>query len=239
MEVSNPFCGVIRGSNKTLVFDINSIQNKLAHSEIQTPSTKAFQHQQLLRQKNYQSDVVREAMMQPFKPPSALPRPQPTAQPAPLSRKPPVYQPPSQDRVESHTFSISSRASVYDFRKGSGGAERSVRRAARPLTPIKETEEAKVVPPSRSVFADPDNGILFLNNGLKIMNPVNAKTPPPPLWGEVLEEENYDPSEEFYDHEKAERERKRRLQMEQKKGKRLKKKVVYVYESDSDDDKKH
>ena len=30
------------------------------------------------------------------------------------------------------------------------------------------------------------------------------------MWGEILEEENYDPSEEFYDHEKAIVEGKRR-----------------------------
>jgi hypothetical protein len=42
------------------------------------------------------------------------------------------------------------------------------------------------------------------------VNPINAKTPPPPLWGEILEEENYDPNEEFYDHERAEMERRRR-----------------------------
>ena len=46
---------------------------------------------------------------------------------------------------------------------------------------------------------DPDNQIMFLDNGSRIVNPINAKTPPPPMWGEALEEENYDPSEEFYD----------------------------------------
>ncbi len=70
------------------------------------------------------------------------------------------------------------------------------------------------------------------------MNPTNAKTPPPPLWGEILEEENYDPNEEFYDHERALAEMKRRKTMEEKRkqfeGKKLKRKVVYVYESDSD-----
>ena len=68
------------------------------------------------------------------------------------------------------------------------------------------------------------------------MNPVNAKTPPPPLWGEILEEENYDPNEEFYDHERAEMERRRRNQMEEKRkrleGKKLKRKVIYVYEDE-------
>lgn len=98
-----------------------------------------------------------------------------------------------------------------------------------------------MIPPSSravSTIGDPDNQILFLNNGYRIVNPINAKTPPPPMWGEILEEENYDPSEEFYDHDKAEAELRRREQMEEKKkrfeGKKLKRKVVYVYESDSD-----
>lgn len=29
------------------------------------------------------------------------------------------------------------------------------------------------------------------------------KTPPPPIWGEPVEEDFFDPNEEFYDHEKA------------------------------------
>ena len=33
------------------------------------------------------------------------------------------------------------------------------------------------------------------------------KTPPPPMWGEVIEEDLYDPNEEFYNHTKAEEER--------------------------------
>jgi hypothetical protein len=73
-------------------------------------------------------------------------------------------------------------------------------------------------PASRAIstIADPDNQILFLDNGSRIVNPTNLPTPPPPMWGEILEEENYDPSEEFYDHDKAEAERKRRAQMEEK-----------------------
>jgi hypothetical protein len=53
------------------------------------------------------------------------------------------------------------------------------------------------------VLSDPDNGILFLDNGHKIRNPENQKTPPPPIWGEVLEEDFYDDSQPFYDHELA------------------------------------
>lgn len=30
------------------------------------------------------------------------------------------------------------------------------------------------------------------------------------MWGEILEEENYDPSEDFYNHEQAEYEMRRR-----------------------------
>ena len=99
------------------------------------------------------------------------------------------------------------------------------------------------LPPASRAFSsigDPDNQIMFLDNGRRILNPINAKTPPPPMWGEILEEENYDPSEEFYDHEKAEAERRRRAIMEEKRkrfeGKKLKRKVVYVYESDSSSD---
>ena len=29
------------------------------------------------------------------------------------------------------------------------------------------------------------------------------KTPPPPIWGETLEEDDYDENEKFYDHEDA------------------------------------
>ena len=34
-------------------------------------------------------------------------------------------------------------------------------------------------------------------------NPINSKTPPPPLWGAVLEEDLYDNTQPFYDAEKA------------------------------------
>lgn len=43
-------------------------------------------------------------------------------------------------------------------------------------------------------LSDPDNGILFLNDQSRIVNPQNQKTPPPPMWGEVLEEDLYDMS---------------------------------------------
>lgn len=55
-----------------------------------------------------------------------------------------------------------------------------------------------------------DNGILFLDNGDMLRNPVNQKTPPPPMWGEVLEEDLYDDSQPFYDHDLAVREMKAR-----------------------------
>jgi hypothetical protein len=57
-----------------------------------------------------------------------------------------------------------------------------------------------------STLSDPDNGIVFLDNEDLIVNPVNMKTPPPPMWGDVLEEDLYDHSTPFYDHEKAIRE---------------------------------
>ena len=55
-----------------------------------------------------------------------------------------------------------------------------------------------------------DNGILFLDNYREIVNPRGMPTPPPPLWGTLLEEENYDPREDFYNHQKAEAEMARR-----------------------------
>ena len=49
----------------------------------------------------------------------------------------------------------------------------------------------------------PDNGILFLNNDIRVTNPTMAKTPPPPMWGDVIEEDLYDYSQPFYDSKKA------------------------------------
>ena len=43
-------------------------------------------------------------------------------------------------------------------------------------------------------LSDPDNGILFLDNEQRLWNPMNQKTPPPPMWGDVLEEDLYDDS---------------------------------------------
>ena len=71
------------------------------------------------------------------------------------------------------------------------------------------------------------------------------KTPPPPMWGEVLEEDLYDDSEPFYDHELHRREfaaRKQHLEEVERKhparasstdgaAPKLKRKVIYVYES--------
>ena len=48
-----------------------------------------------------------------------------------------------------------------------------------------------------------DNGILFLDNYEKIVNPTNMKTPPPPIWGVDIEEDHFDDGEDFYNHEKA------------------------------------
>ena len=48
-----------------------------------------------------------------------------------------------------------------------------------------------------------DNGIMFLDNGEKLIQPKGMPTPPPPMWGAVLEEEKYDKSAPFYDHEKS------------------------------------
>ena len=49
----------------------------------------------------------------------------------------------------------------------------------------------------------PDNGIIFFNNGASVKNPTMTKTPPPPLWGQVIEEDLYDMNQPFYDGKKA------------------------------------
>jgi hypothetical protein len=55
-----------------------------------------------------------------------------------------------------------------------------------------------------------DNGILFLDNDERIYDPKNIKTPPAPKWGEPLEEDNWDPTEDFFNEEKAKVEMERR-----------------------------
>lgn len=55
-----------------------------------------------------------------------------------------------------------------------------------------------------------DNGILFLDNEYRIVHPTNMKTPPPPKFGEPLEEDFYDPNEEFFNATKARQEMEKR-----------------------------
>lgn len=50
-------------------------------------------------------------------------------------------------------------------------------------------------------LSDPDNGILFLDSNERIFDPQNQKTPPPPMWGEILEEDLYDKDTPFYDED--------------------------------------
>lgn len=91
------------------------------------------------------------------------------------------------------------------------------------LTPILENEDAQAAHLKHIYFprsvgrnkisssrrtqvtelSDPDNGIVFLDEFERIYNPRNQKTPPPPMWGDVLEEDLYDHSQPFYDHDKA------------------------------------
>jgi hypothetical protein len=81
---------------------------------------------------------------------------------------------------------------------------------------------------------------LFLDGFEVLKNPVNQKTPPPPMWGEVLEEDLYDENTPFYDDELAMKEA---IAREQKLAimrgehpdpdRKLKRKVIYVYEKDN------
>lgn len=75
------------------------------------------------------------------------------------------------------------------------------------------------------------------------------KTPPPPIWGEPVEEDDFDPNEEFYNHDKAlsqmkEKQGVKSVQSTKSKGEgklKLRKRVVYTYEygnsSDEENDK--
>ena len=58
----------------------------------------------------------------------------------------------------------------------------------------------------------PDNGILFMNEGTMVKNPGNCKTPPPPMWGAVMEEDLYDHSQPFYTHKTMEQKLKDQLE---------------------------
>ena len=53
-----------------------------------------------------------------------------------------------------------------------------------------------------------------MDNYDKIVNPTNMKTPPPPIWGETLEEDDYDTNEKFYDHKEAMQKLKERREKE-------------------------
>jgi hypothetical protein len=84
----------------------------------------------------------------------------------------------------------------------------------------------------------PDNGINFLDNGYAVKNPTNSKTPPPPLWGAPLEEDNYDMSQPFYDGKKAAlAELNRRIannEVGDAQDYKIKAKIVYTYEPKED-----
>jgi hypothetical protein len=82
----------------------------------------------------------------------------------------------------------------------------------KPLSPILENKNAKIdmLPPRSRDINDPDNNIVFLDNGSKIVNPINVRTPPPPMWGEEIEEDYFDPDEDFYNHDEAMKEQVKR-----------------------------
>ena len=85
----------------------------------------------------------------------------------------------------------------YSFRHQQPGEERVEAPAAQ--FQVREISgRANNLPP-----CTPDNGILFLNNNIRVKNPMMAKTPPPPMWGDVIEEDLYDYSQPFYDSKKA------------------------------------
>ena len=60
-------------------------------------------------------------------------------------------------------------------------------------------------------MSDPDNGIFFLDNNIILKDPQNQKTPPPPMWGEILEEDLYDENTPFYDEDLVLKEQEARL----------------------------
>ena len=170
-----------------------------------------------------------------------------------------------------------SKSGTYEFGKDSlaeHGAKIMQKGKLAELEPIAETQGAHIVhlmkkyqgalPQQRkmtsqastlSELSQVDNGILFLDNYEKIVNPTNMKTPPPPIWGETLEEDTFDSTEEFYNHERAVAQIKARKQKElqeleargnktrsqRAKILKLKRKVVYTYEysdeSDAEDKK--
>ena len=70
----------------------------------------------------------------------------------------------------------------------------------------KQTSQASTL----TALSQPDNGILFLDNDERIFDPKNMKTPPPPKWGEPIEEDFYDPAEEFFNADKARQEKEKR-----------------------------
>lgn len=109
----------------------------------------------------------------------------------------------------------------------------------------------------RSELSQVDNGILFLDNSRRMIRPTGMKTPPPPMWGDVIEEDLWDPKEIFYDAQQAQAEHMRRKLKQQKlieppsvrrqkppisqnsnsKQPKLKAKVVYEYSySDNEDE---
>jgi hypothetical protein len=62
----------------------------------------------------------------------------------------------------------------------------------------------RIVGTNQSVMtqlSDPDNGIFFLDGNEVLRDPKGQKTPPPPMWGEVLEEDLYDENTPFYDED--------------------------------------
>jgi hypothetical protein len=64
------------------------------------------------------------------------------------------------------------------------------------------------------------------------------KTPPPPMWGDVIEEDYYDETTPFYDHEQVILDRKVKRGETDANGNPLKKKVIYYYDEEEQKSKR-
>jgi hypothetical protein len=95
----------------------------------------------------------------------------------------------------------------WDDAKKSNNVRRSKSNLLQKIVGKESSKRSKI-----TVMSDPDNGIVFLQDGSRYFNPQNAKTPPAPMWGEEIEEDKYDNSQPFYNHSSAVGEQQKRRQ---------------------------